>query len=177
MHYQQGVPSLQLQCPKAQDVHQPSLHQVTPSTTQLLAEQLNSKVHVNDAAAVTRDKEELETLSADLLAGLSVLVLRRSGIPPREVAMALDSECSVAVRLGAKPPTTGFGGRCYRLLKPINMVHYLALRSLMAIGEVDNGGPLLFPTTCAILARLQIVSRLASPGSRSRSRSLHLVMW
>ena len=48
-------------------------------------------------------------MSADLLARLLVLVLRRSGLPPREVAMALDSECSVAVRLGAKPPATEFG--------------------------------------------------------------------
>ena len=73
-----------------------------------MAEQFNSEVHVNDAAAVIRDKEELEMLSADLLARFSVLVLRRLGLPPREVAMALDSECSVAVRLGAEPPTTRF---------------------------------------------------------------------
>ena len=64
---------------------------------------------MDNPAVVAKDKEELETLSADLLARLSVLVLRKSGLTPREVEMALDLECSVAVRLGAKPPITDFG--------------------------------------------------------------------
>ena len=71
--YQQRVPSLQPQGPEAQD----------------------------DTAVITRDKEELERLSADLLSRLSVLGLGNAGIPPREEVTAIDP---VAVRLVAKLP-------------------------------------------------------------------------
>ena len=107
---QQGIPSTQPQCSKAQDVYRPSLHKETPSIAQLVAVQLNSKGHVDDAAVLARDKEELERLSAGLLARLSALVLRSAGFPPREGATALDFDWSVAVRRGAKPPVTKVGG-------------------------------------------------------------------
>ena len=66
-------------------------------------------MHWDDPAVVAKDKEELETLSAGLLARLSVLVLRKPGLTPKDVEMAKESECSVAVRPGARPPITELG--------------------------------------------------------------------
>ena len=109
MDDQQGFPSPQPQFSETQDVYRPSLHQHIPSTAQLVAVQLNSKGHVDNAAVVARDTEELEWLSPDLLVRLSAMVLRNAGLPPRKGVTALDSACSVPVRLGAKPPAPRLG--------------------------------------------------------------------
>ena len=76
---------MQFQGPKAQDIYRPSLHQDPPSTAQLVAVQLNSKGFSDVVLVIARNKEELETWSADLLARSSVMVLRMVGSPPKEV--------------------------------------------------------------------------------------------
>ena len=66
-------------------------------------------MQADDLAVGAKDREDLGTLSTDLLAKWLLLVLRKQGLSPKEVELALESEGSMAVRPGAKPPITEFG--------------------------------------------------------------------